>query len=177
MQDLYTVQIQPRAHELDHADHTVPTRQHGLDHTDNANRGSIYLPSRCDEYVKQLRKSATKSWRWRLLSMCWKQERRSVSKENAWLNGQIVTVSKASDKSVPPALTHVPRGMRDQMVSNDLRQATNQYPPPPMGAFPPPMNPPVGLASVGNDTVKLLIDNGGTVFLYFCFWRSVTAGN
>ena len=29
------VQIQPRKHVLDHADHTAPTRQHELDHTDH----------------------------------------------------------------------------------------------------------------------------------------------
>ena len=29
-----TVQVQPRKHVLDHADYTAPTRQHGLDHTD-----------------------------------------------------------------------------------------------------------------------------------------------
>ena len=29
------VQIQPRKHGLDHADYTVPTRQHELDHTDH----------------------------------------------------------------------------------------------------------------------------------------------
>ena len=30
-----TVHIQPRKHVLDHADYTVPTRQHELDHTDH----------------------------------------------------------------------------------------------------------------------------------------------
>ena len=29
------MQLQPRKHELDHADYTAPTRQHELDHTDH----------------------------------------------------------------------------------------------------------------------------------------------
>ena len=32
---IYTVQIQPMKHVLDHAEYTAPTRQHELDHTDH----------------------------------------------------------------------------------------------------------------------------------------------
>ena len=44
---IYTVQIQPMKHVLDHAEYTAPTRQHELDHTDHTDhtdQESIYLP-------------------------------------------------------------------------------------------------------------------------------------
>ena len=42
-QMIYIVQIQPRKHELDHADYTAPSRQHDLDHTDHTDH-TDHLP-------------------------------------------------------------------------------------------------------------------------------------
>ena len=50
-----TVQIQPKKHVLDHADHTAPTRKHEPHHTDHTDQESI-----CPE---KSRSSGTRSYR------------------------------------------------------------------------------------------------------------------
>ena len=162
-----TVQIQPRKHLLDHAGYTAPTRQHGLDHTDQelicpAWQISI-VKMEIDDLSEDLQQAHILHF-----ALDWQQQHNKESSimihqakpnkrelplastysSQAFIASQFRSAlrSDQDEKTRYVALNHAPRllenGKRSKLLSSHILSPVPCGSPPPTGDILPPLQPP-----------------------------------